>query len=72
MRTTLNLLLLTVNLLCQRPRLNSRNSSKSPLSDPNKEKLPRNNSSNRTGGQKGHNGSPLSFDSNPDITHKCL
>lgn len=70
MRTTLDLLLLIVNLLCQRLGLNSRNSSKPPSSDPNREKSPRNNSSNKTGGQKGHNGSTLALDSNPDITHK--
>ena len=69
-RTTLDLLLLIVNLLCQRLGLNSRNSSKPPSSDQNREKSPRNNSSNKTGGQKGHNGSTLALDSNPDITHK--
>jgi len=70
MRTTLDLLLLIVNLLCQRLGLNSRNSSKPPSSDPNREKSPRNNGSNKTGGQKGHNGSTLTLDNNPDITHK--
>ena len=70
MRTTLDLLLLIVNLLCQRLGLNSRNSSKPPSSDPNREKSPRNNSSNKTGGQKGHNGSTLALEIDPDITHK--
>jgi len=50
MRTTLDLLVLIVNLLCYRLELNSRNSSKPPSSDPNREKSPRNNSSNKTGG----------------------
>ena len=70
MRTTLDLLLLIVNLLCQRLGLNSSNSSKPPSSDPNREKSPKNNSSKKTGGQEGHNGSTLKLDSNPDITHK--
>ncbi len=70
MRTTLDLLLLIVNLLCQRLGLNSRNSSKPPSSDPNRKKSPINNSENKTGGQKGHIGSTLALDTNPDITHK--
>lgn len=72
MRTTLDLLLLIVNLLCQRLGLNSRNSSKPPSSDPNREKSPQNTSPNKTGGQKGHKGSTLSLEDNPDITHKRL
>jgi transposase len=70
MRTTLDLLLLIVNLLCHRLGLNSRNSSKPPSSDPNREKSPKNNSSNKTGGQKGHNGSTQEREIDPDITHK--
>ncbi|MFT6908954.1 MAG: transposase [Oleiphilaceae bacterium] len=69
-RTTLDLLLLIVNFLCQRLGLNSRNSSKPPSSDPNREKLPRNNSSNKMCGQKGHNDSTLTLEIDPDITHK--
>lgn len=70
MRTTFDLLLLIVNLLCQRLGLNSRNSSKPPSSDPNREKSSKNNSSNKSGGQKGHKGSTLELDDNPDITHQ--
>nr|WP_051090335.1 transposase [Psychromonas ossibalaenae] len=70
MRTTLYLLLLIVNFLFQRLGLNSRNSSKPPSSDPNRDKSPRNNSSNKTGGQKDHKGSTLALDTHPDITHK--
>jgi len=69
-RTTLDLLLLIVNLLCQRLGLNSHNSSKPPSSDPNRKKSSKSNSSNNTGGQKGHKGSTLELDNNPDITHK--
>lgn len=70
MRTTLDLLLLIVNLLCQRLGLNSRNSSKPPSSDPNREKSSKSNSLNNSGGQKGHKGSTLPLSDNPDITHK--
>ena len=70
MRTTLDLLLLIVTLLCQRLGLNSSNSSKPPSTDLNRKKEPKNNSKKNSGGQKGHNGSTLSLDSNPDITHK--
>lgn len=69
MRTTLDLLLLIVNLLCQRLGLNSSNSSKPPSSDPNRTKNPTNNSANKTGGQNGHKGSTLALDDNPDISH---
>ena len=70
MRTTLDLLLLIVTLLCQRLGLNSSNSSKPPSTDLNRKKEPKNNSKKNSGGQKGHNGSTLSLDSNPDIKHK--
>ena len=73
MRTTLDLLLLIVTLLCQRLGLNSRNSrnsSKPPSTDLNRKKEPKNSSGNNSGGQKGHNGSTLSLDSTPDILHK--
>jgi len=70
MRTTLDLLLLIVSLLCQRLGLNSRNSSKPPSTDPNRKKSSKNNSSNKSGGQKGHKGSTLILDDNPDITYK--
>ena len=56
MRTTLDLLLLIVTLLCQRLGLNSRNSSKPPSTDPNRKKESKNSSGNNSGGQKGHNG----------------
>ncbi len=69
MRTTLDLLLLIVTLLCKRLGLNSRNSSKPPSTDPNREKSLKNSSSNNSGGQKGHKGSTLPLDDNPDITH---
>lgn len=69
MRTTLDLLLLIVTLLCQRLGLNSRNSSKPPSTDLNRKKEPKNSSGKNSGGQKGHNGSTLLLDNNPDIMH---
>lgn len=70
MRMAMDLLLLIVTLLCQRLGLNSRNSSKPPSSDPNRNKKPKDKSNKNTGGQKGHNGSTLPLDDNPDVTHK--
>jgi transposase len=70
MRVTLNLLLLIVNLLCQRLGLNISNSSKSPSSDQNRKKTSTNNSSNKTSGQKIHKGSTLALDDHPEFTHK--
>ena len=70
MRIAMDLLLLIVTLLCQRLGLNSRNSSKPPSSDPNRNKKPKNSSTNNTGGQTGHKGSTLNLDENPDVTHK--
>ena len=72
MRTALDLLLLIVTLLCQRLGLNSRNSSKPPSSDLNRQKNSRANSTNKSGGQKGRKGTTLPLDDNPDITHKLV
>ncbi len=62
MRATFDLLLLIVTLLCKRLGLNSRNSSKPPSTVPNREKTPKNNSSNKSGGKNGHKGSTLPLD----------
>jgi len=70
MRAAIDLLLLIVTLLCQRLGLNSRNSSKPPSSDPNRDKKPRTNGSNKSGGQIGHKGSTLLLEQQPDVTHK--
>ena len=45
---------------------NSRNSSKPPSSDPNREKKPRKKGNKKPGGQKGHIGKTLEKVDNPD------
>lgn len=70
MRAAMDLLLLIVTLLCQRLGLNSRNSSKPPSSDQNRNKKKKNKSDKNSGGQKGHKGSTLPLDDNPDVFHK--
>ncbi len=67
LRAAFDLLFLVVELLCQRLGLNSRNSSKPPSSDPNREKQPKNKSANKTGGQLGHKGTTLQLTDSPDI-----
>ncbi|MFI5164835.1 MAG: IS66 family transposase [Bacteroidia bacterium] len=62
-----SVLLLVVKLLMNRLGLNSSNSSKSPSSDPNRDKKPKpNTSGNKPGGQKGHKGTNLQPIANPD------
>jgi transposase len=72
MRTAMDLLLLIVTLLCQRIGLNSHNSSIPPSSDQNRKKNSKGNSTKKSGGQKGHKGTTLPLDDNPDITHKLV
>jgi transposase len=72
MRTAMDLLLLIVTLLCQRLGLNSNNSSIPPSSDQNRKKNSKINSTEKSGGQKGHKGTTLPLDDNPDITHKLI
>ena len=72
MRTAMDLLLLIVTLLCQRLGLNSNNSSIPPSSDQNRKKNSKGNSTKKSGGQKGHKGTKLPLDDNPDITHKLI
>jgi transposase len=69
MCTALDLLLLIVTLLCQRLGLNSHNSSIPPSSDQNIKKKSKGNSPKKSGGQKGHKGTTLPLNDNPDITH---
>jgi transposase len=65
LRASLELLLSLVKLLLNRLGLNSRNSSKSPSSDPNRKKK-RHNGNNKPGGQKGHTGNHLELVDDPD------
>jgi transposase len=67
LKSMFEILLVIITLLINRLGLNSRNSSKPPSDDPNREKKPKKNSSGRTrGGQKGHIGQNLKPVENPD------
>ena len=67
LRSSLEVLIVLVTLLFNRITLNSRNSSKPPSSDPNREKISRQGKSDRKpGGQKGHNGTTLEAVDDPD------
>jgi len=66
LRESLKLLLTLVTVLLNRLGLNSRNSSKPPASDPNREKKRKNGSGNQPGGQKGHAGNHLELVDDPD------
>ncbi len=65
LRVSLELLLTLVGLLINRLGLNSRNSSKPPSSDPNRQKRQK-NGDNPLGGQKGHAGKHLEWIDDPD------
>lgn len=65
LRASLDLLLTLVTLLMNRLGLNSRNSSKPPASDPNRQKK-RKNGNHRPGGQTGHTGNSLELIDDPD------
>jgi len=66
LEASINMLLLVVKLLVDRSGLNSKNSSKPPSSDPNREKNGRSKSEKPRGGQKGHKGHNLEPIDNPD------
>ena len=66
LRASLELLLTLVALLLSRIGLNSRNSSKSPASDPNRKKKKKKGGENKAGGQKGHTGNHLELEDDPD------
>ncbi|SMG62652.1 transposase, partial [methanotrophic bacterial endosymbiont of Bathymodiolus sp.] len=59
LEASINMLLLVVKLLVDRTGLNSRNSSKPPSSDPNREKNSSPKSGKPRGGQNGHKGHNL-------------
>ncbi|MFN2329804.1 MAG: IS66 family transposase [Chromatocurvus sp.] len=66
LRASLELLLTLVTLLLNRLGLNSRNSSKPPASDPNREKRRKNGTDKPPGGQQGHAGNHLALVDDPD------
>jgi transposase len=63
---SIEIILLVVTLLVNRLNLNSKNSSKPPSADPNREKDKKPASERKPGGQKGHNGTTLRKTENPD------
>lgn len=65
-RSLLEVLVLIITLMAERLNLNSRNSSKPPSSDPNREKKPRKKGDRKPGGQNGHTGRTLEKVDDPD------
>ena len=66
-RSLLEVLVLIISLLVGRLNLNSRNSSKPPASDPNRERKKRAAGTVKPGGQKGHVGKTLEKVIEPDF-----
>lgn len=65
-RSIINLLLILVQIFVDKQGLTSRNSSKPPSSDPNREKQKRTPGEKKPGGQKGHRGITLTPVDDPD------
>jgi len=66
LKSSLEVLLLLMTLLINRLGLNSKNSSKPPSMDPNREKHPKRQSTRKPGGQQGRTGTTLQPVSDPD------
>jgi transposase len=66
LRAALNVLITLVSVLVNRLALNSRNSSKPPSTDPNRNRTSKGSSSNKPGGQNGHVGTTLQPVDDPD------
>ncbi|WP_051208211.1 DUF6444 domain-containing protein [Saccharospirillum impatiens] len=66
LEAAIHMLLTVVKLLADRAGLNSRNSSKPPASDPNREKKSRSKNAKPAGGQQGHVGTNLQRVDDPD------
>jgi transposase len=65
-RSLMEVMVLIVTLMANRLNLSSRNSSKPPSSDPNREKKPKKKGERKPGGQNGHTGRTLEKVDNPD------
>lgn len=65
-KSMFEILILIITLLANRLNLNSTNSSKSPSSDPNRMKRPREKTGKKAGGQNGHVGTTLQKVDTPD------
>ena len=59
LKAAIEVLILLINILANRLRLNSSNSSKSPSTDLNRERKSKSTSSKKPGGQNGHKGTRL-------------
>ncbi len=66
LKSAMEVLILLVSVLLNRTTLNSKNSSKSPSSDPDRLKQSRKKSDKPTGAQKGHVGTTLKKIADPD------
>src|ERR1035438_2770019 len=66
LKVALDVLLLLVTILANRLGLNSKNSSKPPASDPNREKKLKEAGDRKPGGQHGHIGTTLKHIPDPD------
>jgi len=66
-KSIIEVLILLITLLAGRLNLNSKNSSKPPSSDPNREKEPCKKTGKSPGGQKGHVGKTLTKIDDPDF-----
>ena len=66
LKSSIKVLLLLVTLLVNRLGLNSKNSSKPPSMDPNRQKKPRGKGDRKPGGQQGRSGTTLSPVPDPD------
>lgn len=71
-RAIFNILLVLVGLLMTRLGMNSKNSSKPPSTDPNREKKARASSGKKAGGQPGHVGTTLKPVEDPDEVCQIL
>jgi transposase len=67
LKASLEVLLLLISILVNRLGLNSRNSSKPPVTDPFRKKEPQKSSGRKPGGQQGHVGTTLKQVASPDI-----
>ena len=65
-KSLLEILVLIISLLANRLNLNSKNSSKPPSTDPNREKTSKKKINRKPGGQKGHVGKTLEKIKDPD------
>ncbi len=66
LRSMIEMLILIVTLLVSRLGLNSRNSSKPPSTDPNRQRQPKTQDNKTAGGQRGHIGATLTKVDDPD------